>query len=66
MESEWKERIPAFLSELSQLTIKYGIEIAGCGCCNSPFLVEQNKDGRYKSNACSGNPDDRIIFMEAE
>lgn len=29
-----------FLNELSELTIKYGIAIGGCGCCDSPWLEE--------------------------
>jgi hypothetical protein len=33
-----KEQVEAFLTELTALTIKYGIEIGGCGCCGSPFL----------------------------
>ena len=29
-----------FLREMSALTRKHGVEIAGCGCCGSPFLVD--------------------------
>lgn len=32
----------AFLRELTVLTQTYGIVIGGCGCCNSPFLIEHN------------------------
>jgi hypothetical protein len=27
-----------FLLGLRELTLKYGVGIAGCGCCGSPFL----------------------------
>ena len=30
----------AFLIGLEKLTRETGIEIAGCGCCGSPFLLE--------------------------
>jgi hypothetical protein len=32
------EKFDVFLEELTALTHKYGIEIDGCGCCNSPYL----------------------------
>lgn len=31
----------AFLVELRELTMKYGIAVAGCDCCDSPWLDEQ-------------------------
>jgi hypothetical protein len=33
-----QERIKAFLGDLSELSIKHGITIGGCGCCGSPSL----------------------------
>ena len=33
-----KNKIDNFIKELAALTIKYGIEIGGCGCCGSPWL----------------------------
>ena len=32
------ERTDKFLEELTELTKKHGIEICGCGCCDSPWL----------------------------
>lgn len=32
------DRTTEFLKELTELTNKYRIEIAGCGCCGSPWL----------------------------
>ena len=29
----------AFLEELTKLTKKYHIEVGGCACCGSPWLV---------------------------
>lgn len=42
-----EEAVKAFLEELSALTRKHRIEIGGCGCCGSPFLMEVN-DGQVE------------------
>lgn len=42
-----KEQRDAFLRELTELTLKYRIEIWACGCCNSPCLFPLEKGGRY-------------------
>lgn len=34
-----KPDVTGFLKELGELSTKYGIEIEGCGCCGSPFLM---------------------------
>ena len=42
----------AFLDELTLLTKKHGIVIAGCGCCGSPFLydlLKREERGRYEA-----------------
>lgn len=37
-----------FLYGLTKLTLKFGVEIAGCGCCGSPFLCPTSaKAGEY-------------------
>jgi hypothetical protein len=28
-----------FLKELSELSVKHGLFIHGCGCCGSPYIV---------------------------
>lgn len=33
------DKLKAFIEELSQLTNKYDIEIASCGCCSSPYML---------------------------
>lgn len=33
------ENIKAFLIGLEKLTRETGVEIRGCGCCGSPFLI---------------------------
>ena len=38
-----KSKLDKFLEELSVLTKKYGIEIGGCGCCGSPYLVDRHE-----------------------
>jgi hypothetical protein len=32
--------VKQFILELEQLTRKYKLQIAGCGCCGSPFIAE--------------------------
>lgn len=34
-----KDKLKAFINDLNELTNKYGIEIASCGCCSSPYLL---------------------------
>lgn len=44
--------IEAFLRELTDLTRKHRVCIAGCGCCGSPYLLDlddQLIDGAYVS-----------------
>ena len=40
-----EESIRNFLTEMSDLTKKYGYIIGGCGCCGSPYLTKV--DGEY-------------------
>lgn len=39
------EKLIGFLTELTKLTDKYGFEIGGCGCCGSPWVTSDDKDG---------------------
>ena len=39
------EKLIEFLTELTKLTNKYGFEIGGCGCCGSPWVTSDDKDG---------------------
>lgn len=43
MEEIPREDVDKFLKGLFDLSIKYNIEIAGCGCCGSPFLMKIRK-----------------------
>lgn len=33
-----KEQVECFLADLAIVTLKHGIAVEGCGCCESPFL----------------------------
>ena len=48
-----------FLLGLRELTLKYGVSIAGCGCCGSPFLRDvplsaTSDQGGYRVNSHDG------------
>ena len=38
-----RERVDAFLTELTELSKKHGIVIDGCGCCSSPYVRDEDK-----------------------
>lgn len=40
-----KKRLDKFLKELTKLTQKYEFQIAGCGCCGSPFIIDLTSKG---------------------
>lgn len=39
-----------FLEKLTKLTRETGIEIGGCGCCNSPWLCTLDKNKLTKNH----------------
>lgn len=53
------EKGKEFMRELTALTLKYGVVITGCGCCNSPFCVQLDprKSGEYVYGGGCGDPD---------
>lgn len=44
IETANKIDLQGFLTELGELSKRYGIEIGGCGCCGSPYLdyIDEN------------------------
>lgn len=58
MTPEQQAAVKKFLVGLEKLTRETGIEIAGCGCCDSPFLSVIQKDAApedgYKSSRDGG------------
>jgi hypothetical protein len=40
--SEFASRLEGFLRELTELSNKYSLEINGCGCCGSPWVIHTN------------------------
>ena len=44
------ENEAAFVAELQQLTRKYKVAIAGCGCCQSPWLHPLGEDELTESH----------------
>lgn len=39
------KKLMEFLTELTKLTDKYGFEIGGCGCCGSPWVIDDDGKG---------------------
>lgn len=39
------EKLIEFLTELTKLTNKYEFQIGGCGCCGSPLVTTDGRDG---------------------
>lgn len=39
------EKLIEFLTELTKLTYKYEFQIGGCGCCGSPWVTSDGRDG---------------------
>jgi len=48
-----ENKVEEFLDELTKLTYKCGIKIAGCGCCGSPYLCPINKEEKFKYSVCN-------------
>lgn len=41
------DKLDAFIKELTDLTIKYRVEIGSCGCCDSPFLLGLDNEQQF-------------------
>ena len=50
-----KRSVEGFLEELFALSIKYNIEIKGCGCCGSPYLEEIEKKSPIRYTVLEDN-----------
>lgn len=47
LDEQRRERVNGFIKELNALTEKYQISIGGCGCCGSPYLIDQKTYDGY-------------------
>lgn len=50
IETANKIDLQGFLTELGELSKKYGIIIGGCGCCGSPYLDYYEGSTRYTAS----------------
>lgn len=55
--------IKGFLEELTILSKKYEAYIRGCGCCDSPDLVNMNNHTKYDEQF---NPKEKVILGHYE
>ena len=42
-----EERLENFLKELTELTHKYNLAIGGCGCCLSPYIMDEFQEKQF-------------------
>lgn len=56
------EKEVLFLIGLEKLTRDTGIEIAGCGCCSSPFLDEAKITSKDSGYSCENSG--RVIWID--
>lgn len=43
-----QSQVSEFLRELTELSSKHKIEIGGCQCCGSPYLLSITYEGQYE------------------
>ena len=55
-------QLDEFLEELTELTMKYGISISGCGCCGSPRLFKVSGKGRYTYSRISSDSAEELSY----
>lgn len=60
---EKKARIQIFLHELTGLSQKYGLYIKGCGCCGSPWILDEKGQKTYDDLTYQ---DDRYIIPDLD
>ena len=54
------DKVKEFMEELSKLSVKYGLYIDACGCCNSPWICKP------KTKRSTGVVADGLYFDEEE
>jgi len=54
-----RQDVANFLAELTHLSRKYKIAVCGCGCCDSPYLNDDDTASVYGLY-----PGDRITYEE--
>ena len=59
-----REKVEEFLIGLEKLTRKTGIEIAGCGCCDSPYLIDATISGDSSGYAYGVDGEDRLSWID--
>lgn len=52
LENPEVKRLQEFISELDEISYKYDIRIWGCGCCESPRLVDTLTNETLAEDIC--------------
>jgi len=60
------EQRKAFLEELSALSVRHKLVIAGCGCCGSPFVIpmDETEVAGYAYTGGSGDYKDQLEWKK--
>jgi hypothetical protein len=61
LENKLNER--QFLSGLTDLTIRTGISVHGCGCCNSPYLLDDASEHHPESFYYTGQDGGNLMLL---
>lgn len=64
IETANKIDLQGFLTELGELSKRYGIVIGGCGCCGSPYLEYMNENMKEIATDLSYEDDEYEVAIE--
>jgi hypothetical protein len=53
-----KKELKEFLDGLTELSLKTGVTIGGCGCCGSPYTTNESIKGKYSYNIIDDDVED--------
>ena len=55
----------AFVLELRDLTMRHGVAVGGCGCCESPFLLDVDTSDERAGYGIASRTGGQLTWLEA-